>query len=236
MFSSLLWFFKALSAKNEELTVDDVKAQIKRQFGDVVGEVLGEDSDYDFGRQLSYDFIQRVGVRTLPQAMLNGILLPAAHINTDDFEEAVLQEVMNQTPLFQKAVYRGKLTDTDDVVDYMMNQPNVMPRLNERILNKESSFYLDMSGTGSSSMSVQSLQQLSPRDMTATAIENFKYFTAPRKSHKHHSMTYWVVGDLECKKSRELLLNALEHLVSCLVKNRKTASLFLLFYRKSIMM
>lgn len=146
--------------------------------------------------------------------MLNGILLPAAHINTDDFEEAVLQEIMTQTPLLQKAIYRGKLTDSDDVVDYLMNQPNVMPRLNQRILSKDGSVYLDMSGRASSSMSVENLQKLSPRDMTATAVENFKYFTVARKGNKQHSMSYWIVGDLECGKARQLLLSALEHLVS----------------------
>lgn len=176
--------------------------------------MLSEDSDYDFGRQLSHDFVQRSGVRSLPQAMLNGVLLPANRVNVDDFEETVLQEVMNQTPLFQKAVYRGRLTDTDDVVDYLMNQPNVMPRLNQRILGKESAFYLDMSGSPSSSMDVHSLQRLSPRDMTATALENFKYFRVARKSDQHHSMTYWIVGDLKAAESRELLLAALEHLVS----------------------
>lgn len=203
-----------LSTKNEDVTVDDVKTQLKKQHGNVLQEVLGEDSDYDFGRQLSEDFVQRTGIRTLPQAMLNGILLSSTHINTDDFEEAVLQEVMNQTPLFQKAVYRGKLTESDDILDYLMNQPNVMPRLNQRILNKDSSFYLDMSGKASSTMSVESLVKLSPRDMTATAVDNFKYFTVQRKGNKHHSMSYWIVGDLEYAKSRELLLSALEHLVS----------------------
>lgn len=198
--------------------MDDVKTQLKIEYGDIWREVLDDESDYDFGRQLAQDFVERSGVRTLPQAMLNGILLPAAHINTDDFEEAVLQEVMNQTPLFQKAVYRGKLTDAEDVVDYLMNQPNVMPRLNQRILNKDSSFYLDMSGKGSSSMSVESLQKLSPRDMTATAMENFKYFTVAKKGSTHHSMSYWIVGDLECDESRELLLSALRHLVSVTTK------------------
>lgn len=176
--------------------------------------MLGEDSIYDFGRQLSSDFIERSGLRSLPQAMLNGVPLPSRHMNVDDFEEAVLQEVMHQNPVFQKAVYRGKLSDSDDVIDYIMNQPNVMPRLNQRILNKDSGFYLDMSGTASSMVSVKDLLKLSPRDMTATAVENLKYFTLPRKGKGHHSMTYWVIGDLDCPKSRDLLLAALEHLVS----------------------
>lgn len=175
---------------------------------------IGEDSDYDFGRQLAQDFVQRTGLRKFPQALLNGIPLPEKQINLDEFEEAVLQEIMSQTPVFQKSVYRGKLSDIDDTLDYLMNQPNVMPRLNDRILNKERSFYLDMSGTPTSLSNIQSLLQLSARDMTATAVENLRYFTVPKKGKPYHGMTYWIVGDLSCEKSRKLLLETLKHLVS----------------------
>ncbi|XP_015835986.1 UDP-glucose:glycoprotein glucosyltransferase isoform X2 [Tribolium castaneum] len=200
-----------LGSASEEVKVDDVKKELKAQFGDDYLDILGEDSDYDFGRQLSIDFIQRTGQRVLPQALLNGIPLPSSSLNIDDFEEAVLQEVMSQTSLLQKAVYRGKLSDTDDVVEYLMTQPNVMPRLNERILNKDQSLYLDMTGTATTSMNVEDLAKLSPRDMTATAIDNFKYFFSPKKGKQEHTMTYWVVGDLKYLEARQLLLAALEH-------------------------
>lgn len=203
-----------LGTAEEEVTVDNVKNELKKQFGDDYLDVLGEDSDYDFGRQLAIDFIQRTGQRVLPQALLNGIPLPSNSLNVDDFEEIVLQEVMSQTSSLQKAVYRGKLTDSDDVVDYLMNQPNVMPRLNERVLNKDQSLYLDTSGTATTSMDVETLAKLSPRDMTATAIDNLKYFYVPKKGKQEHTMTYWVVGDLKYLESRELLLAALEHAVS----------------------
>ncbi|KAJ8920947.1 hypothetical protein NQ315_015740 [Exocentrus adspersus] len=207
-------FINSVFAKAEDgkVTVDDVKDQLKKLYGEDPNDILGEDSDYDFGRQLSSDFIERTGLTTFPQVLLNGVPLPENQITADDFEEAILQEVITQTPLFQKAIYRGKLLDTDDVIDYIMNQPNVMPRLNDRILNKDKSFYLDMSGTATSTSNVQNLLQLSPRDMTATAVENLKYFTVPKKVKQYHSMTYWIVGDLSCVKSRTLLLNALEHL------------------------
>lgn len=196
------------------MSVEDVKSQLQKKYTSDFEEVLGTDSDYDFGRKLSEDFIQRSGLRSLPQALLNGIPLPSAQITIDEFEEAVLQEVMTQTPNFQKAIYKDKLRDKDDVLEYIMNQPNVMPRLNERILNKDNTPYLDMSGEPANAMDVQNLITLSTIDMTATALENLKYFTIPNKQHKYHSMTYWIVGDLNCIKSRELLLAALEHLVS----------------------
>lgn len=202
------------------VTVDNVKTELKKDFADDYLDILGEDSDYDFGRQLSIDFIQRTGQRVMPQALLNGIPLPSNQLIADEFEEVVLQEIMSQTATIQKAVYRGKVTDGDDIVDYLMNQPNVMPRLNERILNKDQSFYLDTTGHATSTMDIDTLGKLSPRDMTATAIENLKYFYYPKKGKRyHHSVSYWVVGDLRVKQSRDLLLAALEHLVSVLNQN-----------------
>ncbi|XP_017781204.1 PREDICTED: UDP-glucose:glycoprotein glucosyltransferase [Nicrophorus vespilloides] len=197
-----------------KVTVADVKEQLRKKYSADIEDVLGEDSDYDFGRQLSEDFIRRSGLHNLPQAMINGIPLPSNQLNADEFEEAVLTEVMSQTPNFQKAIYRGKLQDKDDVLEYIMNQPNVMPRLNERILSKDNVVYLDMTGKAASTTNIPELLKLSPREMSATALENLNYFRLIRKSDKYYSMTYWIVGDLNCKRSRDLLLAALEHMKS----------------------
>lgn len=208
-----LSFLHQVAGSTDKVTVEDVKQYLRKKFDDDPLDILGEDSDYDFGRKLAEDFIQRTGIKALPQALLNGIPLPSAQITVDEFEEAVLQEVMSQTPNFQKAIYRGRLQDKDDVFEYLMTQSNVMPRLNERILNKDSSVNLDMSGKATSTMDVRNLIKLSPRDMTATALENLRYFTVPRKQDRYYSITYWIVGDLNEKKTRDLLLDALEHLV-----------------------
>ncbi|CAG9768969.1 unnamed protein product [Ceutorhynchus assimilis] len=195
------------SSDGEKVTVDDVARELRSQFNEDPQDILGDDSDYDFGRQLSQDFIERIGSTTFPQALMNGIPLPQDKINIEDFEEVVLQEVMSQTAQFQKAVYRGKLTDSQNVIDYIMDQPNVMPRLNDRILNKEKSFYLEMSGKTASSNNMQTVLQQSVQD-------HVKYFTVPKKGTQYHSITYWIVADLECPKGRKLLLDALEHLKS----------------------
>lgn len=60
--------------------------------------------------------------------LLNGIPLPQDFLNADNFEEAVLTEIMAQTPTLQRAVYKGEVTDKDNILDYLMGQPNVMPR------------------------------------------------------------------------------------------------------------
>ncbi|KAJ8978902.1 hypothetical protein NQ317_008881 [Molorchus minor] len=160
-----------LSTAEGRVTVDDVKKQLLKQYSEDPSDILGEDSDYDFGRQLIWS--------------------PWKTSRRPSCKKLCLKRQPSK-----RLSIGGKLTDSDDVVDYIMNQQNVMPRLNERVLNKDK------------------LLQLSPRDMTATALENLRYFLLPRKGSKHHTMTYWIAGDLDCEKSRGLLLDALEYLKS----------------------
>lgn len=185
-----------------------------------IEDIIGEDSDYDYGRQISAEFIERLGFESTPQALINGVPLQQTFLNSDDFEETVLTEIMQQTPIMQKAVYRGDLSDRDDIVDYLMNQPHIMPRLNQRILSSDEPRYLDLSGDAHTDISnVNSLAQLSVRDMTATLTHNLKYFTTKFSNEKVLGnqlsfITIWVVADLGTENGVKLLKNALSHMVS----------------------
>lgn len=72
----------------EEVTVKDVEKLLTKKFKADLEDVLGEDSDYDVGRQLTKDFFRRTGFRKerLPQVLLNGVALDQASLNVDDFE------------------------------------------------------------------------------------------------------------------------------------------------------
>jgi len=48
---------------DDEITVKDVENLLKKKFSADIEEVLGEDSDYDVGRQLTKDFLRRTGFR-----------------------------------------------------------------------------------------------------------------------------------------------------------------------------
>lgn len=147
---------------NADITMKNIENQLTKTFQklnyDSIKEILGEDSDFYYGTQ---EFVERLGTRTLPQALMNGVPLPNSSLNSNDFEEAVLTEIMQQTPAIQKAVYRGELDDTMIVIDYLMSQPHVMPRLNERILSKEVQTFLDLTGSPYKDLeNVQALAQL----------------------------------------------------------------------------
>lgn len=96
---------------------------------DQIDDILGEDSDYDYGRQIAGEFLERLGVETTPQVLMNGVPLQQSLLNADEFEETILTEILQQTQTLQKAVYNGDLSDRQEVVDYLMTLPHIMPRL-----------------------------------------------------------------------------------------------------------
>ena len=95
-----------------------------------------DESEYDIGRVLAKDFLDRSGLATdnLPQVLMNGVPMDQSNLNAEDFEEALMMAIMKETTPIQKAIYHNKLKDEDDPLDYLMSQPNIMPRLNDRIL------------------------------------------------------------------------------------------------------
>uniref|UniRef100_A0A336KG93 CSON010503 protein n=1 Tax=Culicoides sonorensis TaxID=179676 RepID=A0A336KG93_CULSO len=220
----LLKVLDDVNLKND-ISKHQIDSQFKRIFPKLSTEqlnvILGEDSDFDYGRQLTKEFIDRLASKKLPQALINGVPLPASSLNINDFEEAVLTEIMQITPTIQKAVYRGELDDSMIVIDYFMSQPHVMPRLNERILSSKDQMYLEMSGNPYNDLeNVHALSQLSNNEMTATLMANLKYFVTKSGTEKYlsndklyfHSL--WIVGDLNSEVSSTMLKNALKFMKS----------------------
>lgn len=202
----------------------DIVKQLSKEFSTLsfskAEEFLDEDGTYDYGRELAAEFIQRLGFpdKGQPQALMNGVPMPSNIVTADsDFEEAIFTEIMSHTSNLQKAVYKGDMTDNDVAIDYLMNQPHVMPRLNQRILSQEDVKYLDINGVAYSNLgNVAALNKLSNRDMTATLMENLKYFGGKKSTEKIgrsslQFLTLWVFADLNEEEGRSLLTHALEY-------------------------
>lgn len=209
--------YAAIKTENRDVRVEDVHKKLKTKYKGVdLEDVFGADSDYNTGRKLAREFVERSGLRKLPQALMNGIPLSEKMLTADEFEEAVLSEIMSQTPIFQKAVYKGELRDSDNVIDFIMDRPNIMPRLNERILNTDNNRRVDLMRTVTSveeSVSPQVFSLLGASDQSALMVSTMRYF-APRKQSKNYFLTNWVVTDLSCgcKKGRNLLQSALKQM------------------------
>lgn len=205
------------------MTYKDIKAQFKKTFNlkaSDATDLLGEDSDFDYGDKLSLEFVERLGFKDSPQALVNGVPMQKSLLNADDFEETIFTEVMSQTSTLQKSVYKGDLTDSEGIIDYLMNQAHVMPRLNQRILSTENTKFIDLSGRPHKDLeNVKSLSMLSNRDMTATLLHNLKYFSSRHSTEKILNqqvefLTLWVFADLNDSEGKELLLNGLKYMKS----------------------
>ncbi len=101
----------------------------------------------------------------------------------------------------------------DDCVDYLMKQPNIMPRLNDRILRKEAT-YIDLNGAALRSLKIDTFAPLTRSSMAATLAEHVTYMTRNDDASKLYSLTAWIVADLESPQGRELVRGGLVHVKS----------------------
>jgi UDP-glucose:glycoprotein glucosyltransferase len=177
--------------------------------------VFGEDSEWDVGRQLARDFYERSGFKETPQVLMNGVPFEQKSLNNEDFEEAMMMAIMKTTNELQKAVYKNQLKDSDDVLDYLMKQSNIMPRLNDRILKGDTSDYVAMTGDVLPSLKTATFSALSKSGMAATMADHLRYLSLKgEEKEKLQVLTAWVVADLETEQGREALAAAAAHVKS----------------------
>lgn len=214
-YKALQFLLDIYSTAQGDVTVADVTSLFKSKYPSTdLEDVFGEDSDYDVGRMLAQDFVEKAGITSFPQALMNGVPLPEKHLNVDEFEEVVLMEVMRATQVLQRAVYRGELNDKHDVTDWLMAMPNIMPRLNERILSTKSSKYVDMTGESDlklSGISVEDFSALKAPEMTSILANTFRYLST-KSEPAIRPLTMWLVADFDTEEGRALLLEAVKYL------------------------
>uniref|UniRef100_A0A0K0FWP3 UDP-glucose:glycoprotein glucosyltransferase 1 (inferred by orthology to a human protein) n=1 Tax=Strongyloides venezuelensis TaxID=75913 RepID=A0A0K0FWP3_STRVS len=196
----------------EDFTIENIHKFFKKYFKDVeIEDVFGKDSDYNQGRATGRPWIKRSGLGQTPKVLLNGVVFDQANLASDKIEEAVMSEVSKQTPYIQKAVMNGKLTDKDNVMNWIMSRPTVLSRLNNRILNNKGEYLKMTDVMPCKSKNINEFNRLSNVEKTQCIISRMKYFTrSDVESTK--ALTVWLVGDFEDFESREMLRNALKFL------------------------
>ncbi|XP_011488137.1 UDP-glucose:glycoprotein glucosyltransferase 2 isoform X3 [Oryzias latipes] len=194
------------------LSAGTISAYLKRKYPKANPEnIPGAESEYDYKRKDGALFYKKSGLDALPLALFNGIPLNPDEMDPEELETIILQRIMDSTTAFQRAVFVGQLTEGLDVVDYLMEQPNVVPRMNPLILSTDRK-YLDFTGRpvvddwNDTSM----FSFMDSRDRTAVMAKRMKYFTKTDEDGMT-AVSIWIVGDFEKVPGRKLLLNALKH-------------------------
>uniref|UniRef100_A0AAV2JWN7 UDP-glucose ceramide glucosyltransferase-like 1 n=1 Tax=Knipowitschia caucasica TaxID=637954 RepID=A0AAV2JWN7_KNICA len=199
----------------EQLSVDTVSAFLQRKFPKANAErILGDQSEYDERRKDGALFYKKSGLGALPLALFNGVPLSSDEMDPDELETILLQRIMDTTSIFQRAVFMGQLSEGTDVIDYLMEQANVVPRMNSIILSNDRK-YLDFTASPivHDWEDTTMFSYLDSRDKTAVIAKRMKYFSTSDSSEVT-AVTMWVVGDFDNVSGRKLLINALRHVKS----------------------
>lgn len=201
------------TAKMEDITVDMVTAEFKSQFSDEdLEKVFGKQSEYDYVKKSSGDFLEKSGLSDFPQVLLNGKPLKKSDLNQDSFEEGVITEIMQATPDIQQNVYQGRLHDGHNILEWLMEKDNVLPRLNSRVLSGPSKT-LDLSENIETGLTddIGTFELLTAKDMCAVIANSIKYFYRNDES-VIYPVSVWLVSDLQTEAGRSLAYAAVKRL------------------------
>uniref|UniRef100_A0A8C5LDS4 UDP-glucose:glycoprotein glucosyltransferase 1 n=1 Tax=Jaculus jaculus TaxID=51337 RepID=A0A8C5LDS4_JACJA len=203
----------------EVVKVEHVVSVLQKKYPYVeVNSILGIDSAYDQNRKEARGYYEQTGIGPLPVVLFNGMPLEKEQLDPDELETITMHKILETTTFFQRAVYLGELSHDQDVVEYIMNQPNVVPRINSRILTAERD-YLDL--TASNNFFVDDYARFSVLDSqgkTAAVANSMNYLTKKGMSSKEiyddsfiRPITFWIVGDFDSPSGRLLLYDAIKH-------------------------
>ncbi|XP_037379048.1 UDP-glucose:glycoprotein glucosyltransferase 1 isoform X1 [Talpa occidentalis] len=203
----------------EKVKVEHVVSVLEKKYPYVeVNSILGIDSAYDQNRKEARNYYEQTGVGPLPVVLFNGMPFEKEQLDPDELETITMHKILETTTFFQRAVYLGELSHDQDVVEYIMNQPNVVPRINSRILTAERE-YLDLTATNNFFVDHYArFSVLDSPDKTAAVANSMKYLTKKGMSSKEiyddsfiRPVTFWIVGDFDSPSGRQLLYDAIKH-------------------------
>ncbi|XP_047466764.1 UDP-glucose:glycoprotein glucosyltransferase 1 isoform X2 [Mugil cephalus] len=199
-------------APGSKLSVGDVVKVLEKRFPYVeVSSVLGADSSYDSNRKEGRAYYEQTGVGPLPVVMYNGIPYQREQLDPDELETVTMQKILETTTFYQRAVYLGELATDHDVVDFIMNQPSVVPRINARVLST-SRTYLDLSDTNNHFVDDYARFSTLDTKEKSTAVANSMTYMTKKDEGYIRPVTFWVVGDFDKPSGRQLLYDAIRHM------------------------
>uniref|UniRef100_A0A8C9VL63 UDP-glucose ceramide glucosyltransferase-like 1 n=1 Tax=Scleropages formosus TaxID=113540 RepID=A0A8C9VL63_SCLFO len=182
--------------RGESLKVEHVTNVLEKRYPYV--EIQGE---YLLPSQEGRAYYEQTGVGPLPVVLYNGMPYQRDQLEPDELETITMHKILETTSFFQRAIYLGELGSDQDVVDFIMDQPNVVPRINSRILSTNNHFiddyarflFLDTRGKN-------------------TAVANSMNYMTKKDDGIIRPVTFWVVGDFDQPTGRQLLYDAIKHM------------------------
>ncbi|GMT33941.1 hypothetical protein PFISCL1PPCAC_25238 [Pristionchus fissidentatus] len=204
---------KVFSQQGDDFSAEGVRKFFTASYKGDYEEVFGPESEYSVGRNTGREFLAKTSIGDAPKVLLNGYMLEDSGIKSDKFEETVMMEVMRISPKIQRAIMNGKLTDKSNVGNWVLEQGDVMPRLNKRILDAPATKrYVDLTDTTTCTAKTTSdFARLSDAKKSGCIAERMRYVQRGEEDSATRPVTVWVAVDLETADGRALLYSAIKH-------------------------
>uniref|UniRef100_A0A670I460 UDP-glucose ceramide glucosyltransferase-like 1 n=1 Tax=Podarcis muralis TaxID=64176 RepID=A0A670I460_PODMU len=179
----------------EKLKVEHVVSVLEKQYPYVeVNSILGVDSAYDHNRKEGRGYYEQTGVGPLPIVLFNGMPFQKEQLDPDELETVTMHKIL----------------ETTNVVEYIMNQPNVVPRINSRILMSDRE-YLDLTATNNFFVDDYARFTFMDSKHKTAAIANSMTYMTKKDDSFVRPVTFWIVGDFDKPSGRQLLYDAIKH-------------------------
>ncbi|XP_051565828.1 UDP-glucose:glycoprotein glucosyltransferase 1-like isoform X1 [Myxocyprinus asiaticus] len=155
-------------------------------------------------------FYRWSGLGAPPLALFSGVPFSSEEMDPEELEIVLMQCIMETADFFQRAIFMGQITEGVDVVDFLMEQTNVVPRINPLILNSGRR-YLDF--TASPVIKLTVADDWDDTTMFSYMDSRDKFFIRDEEEVMYNE-TMWIVVDIEQAPGRQLLWNTLKHMKS----------------------
>uniref|UniRef100_A0A1I8B9P0 UDP-glucose:glycoprotein glucosyltransferase n=1 Tax=Meloidogyne hapla TaxID=6305 RepID=A0A1I8B9P0_MELHA len=189
-------------------------------------KIFGLNSEYNKNISVGINFYRRSGLRKLPTVLVNGIPLDNSALESSDrIEDGILFSIMRQTSSFQRAVIDGSLTDKENILNWVMSRPDVLPRLNPRLIgnndedNNERKILQTFISASNDDVSCEDnvlLDKMSSQNRFNCLIKERRYLVRSDEmlddDNSIHWFTVWLVADLNSAKGQQLFRDALKSL------------------------
>lgn len=193
-------------------TVTDL---FKRWYGsEDLKDAMAPNTDYDDLRKTSYRVFQRLGLKHLPQILVNG--MPLSNDELQVLDQALIEKILSLTPSIQQATYMGQIQSYQSEYDYVMSRPNVVKRLNAQIQTIKGEYLtFSLPNRGHKFEDVADLSQLTSNEVLNVLSNEVKYFLADEGA-----VTTWVIADADTVPGRKLIRSAMEFILKDSKKTR----------------
>uniref|UniRef100_A0A8B9IX36 UDP-glucose ceramide glucosyltransferase-like 1 n=1 Tax=Amazona collaria TaxID=241587 RepID=A0A8B9IX36_9PSIT len=213
-------FTSIINVSGNVLTVNHVKDFLRREYPHAdVQSILDIHSEYDEGRKAGATFYKKSGLGPLPQALFNGVPFNREEMDAAELETIILQRIIDATGIFQRAVFMGLLNDHMNAIDFLMDQHNVVSRINPSILGAEKRYiHFRSTSVPFDVDDFSTFSFLDSQDKSGVISDSMKYFTK-KDEDALYAVTIWIVADFDKPAGRRLLSNALKSLVIGILNN-----------------